>query len=261
MVEAGNSAVPVCNACVCADFSVELGGMSQALPCLHTSVISMSARSLKRVLPDRAALFAWVMLGMLMPICSLAFDAEVFDAEIERHARAYDAIAREDAVEGLLTAGDLDSFHGRLIGSVPDADKSFYNYFVLGNLLFKEARQQSFELMLKAESLEPENPFVIYERGIHEHRQGNCVAAIDYYRRFHELYPEFSNPVSWAYRTHRALRTGHLVEAMSAWQQADFGRQHTAIEKGMHTIFSESRPHSDRQSLTKRWWTFRIALC
>lgn len=231
---------------------MEEGTISQTLPRLHASVESMSAKSLQSVLPGRTALFARLMLGLLMPICGLAFDVDVFDAEIERHARAYDAISRKDAVTGLLTAGDLDGFHGRLISSVPDADKTFYDYFVLGNLLFKEARQQSYELMLEAESLDPDNPFVIYERGIHEHRNGNCVAAIDYYRRLHERYPEFSNPVSWAYRTHCALRTGDLVEAMSAWQQADFGRHHTAIEKGMYAIFSESRPHSDRQAIISR---------
>lgn len=249
---ADGSASEKLGACVWPNRSVKLRATSQALPFLHASVVQMSAKSLNRVLPDRTSLSAWAMLGLLIPICALAFDAEVFEAEVEHRARAYDAIARQDAVAGRLTAGDLDGFHARLISSVPDADKSLYDYFVLGNLLFAEAREQSYEYMRKAESLEPNNPFVIYERGIHEHRQGNCVAAIDYYRRLHEHYPEFSNPVSWAYRTHCALRTGQLEEAANAWRQADFGRHHTAIEKGMYAIFSESRPQSTRQSLISR---------
>ena len=209
------------------------------------SVRSPEMRDLPRVLTG-------VAIGLLAPFCSLAFDLDRFESEMEVYARSYDELARRQEVNRLLMQADVDGYHSRLIAEVPDAEKTFYDYFVLANLLFREARQQSYEFMRMAEALDPDNPFVWYERGIHEHRRGNCEAALDYYRRLHDAHPELAGPVSWAYRTHCALRTGNVGEAFAAWQEAEFGSNHTAIEKGMYVIFSDARPHSSRQSLVAK---------
>jgi len=102
---------------------------------------------------------------------------------------------------------------------------------------------------MQAEKLEPNNPLVLFERGIHEHKANNYKNASDYYRRFHKSQPGKNNPISWAYLTHAYLITGQVERAFKAWGNAQFGKNHTAIEKGMYTLFSLTNQESDRERL------------
>jgi uncharacterized LabA/DUF88 family protein len=49
----------------------------------------------------------------------------------------------------------------------------------------------------------PDNPYVLFERGIHEHRAGSCERADDYYARFIKTKEGVDHPVAHAYATHR----------------------------------------------------------
>ena len=73
--------------------------------------------------------------------------------------------------------------------------------------------------------------------------------AAAYYERFHHSQTGKKHAVSWAYLTHTYLMTGQTKAAIEAWGAAQFGRNHTTIEKGMYTIFFNSQQPRDRQRL------------
>jgi hypothetical protein len=197
-------------------------------------------------------LLAVVTFALTLSNSAYADREQKFDAGVEQYSRLYGDLATQDSVKQLLVEGDVDAYFDELVRRVPDEDKVFYDYFVLANLLFEEERERSYAYMKKAEELQPDNPYVLYERGIHEHRRSNCVDAARYYRAFHSTDVGRDNPVSWAYLTHCALQLGNTDEAVSAWSNSDFSSYHTSIEKGMYVVFSNNKPNKARQALITR---------
>ncbi|MGI0119367.1 tetratricopeptide repeat protein [Zooshikella sp. RANM57] len=178
-----------------------------------------------------------------------AFDVEVFESGMAKHGAIYDNFASLEETKTLFIEGKVSESNQRLIELVSDDKKTVYDYFILGNMLFENDFETSYELMRKAEKKEPDNPYVLYERGIHEHRLGNYSVAKTYYKRIQKTDIAFSKHVLNAYLTHTYLMTGEPEEAFIAWQRANFGRNHTSIEKAMYTIFSNTNQVKKRESL------------
>ncbi|MDO8416724.1 MAG: hypothetical protein Q7S87_11005 [Agitococcus sp.] len=154
------------------------------------------------------------------------------------NSRVYEKYQDSSSTEKLFSEGKSNIANKGLMQLVKDENKSFYDYFILGNMLFISNKEASYVYMRKAEEIEPNNPFVIYERGIHEHRLGNYSKAAEYYKRFHKTSIGKNHPISWAYLTHCNLVLGQYKQAISSWAKADFHKHHVAIEKAMYQIFS-----------------------
>ena len=191
----------------------------------------------------------FVLLSFTMQTGAYAFDADEFYATVAEAGHKYEALAATVEMRRLDDEGRVSESNQRLRHLVPDQDKTFYDYFILGNMLFKLDWQTSYEYMKQAEVLEPDNPLLLLERGMHEHKVQNYAQASGYYERFHNSKAGRNHAISWAYLTHTYLMTGQTKAAFDAWGGAQFDRNHTAIEKGMYTIFSDSRQVSDRQQL------------
>jgi hypothetical protein len=190
-----------------------------------------------------------VLLSFAIQSSVYAFDADEFYATAAKTGQKYQALTASDEMRRLDVEGRVSESNQRLRRLVPDQDKTFYDYFILGNMLFETDWQSSYEYMKRAEALEPDNPLLLLERGIHEHRAQNYLQATAYYERFHSSQTGKNHAVSWAYLTHTYLMTGQVNAALEAWGSAQFGRNHTAIEKGMYTIFANSQQQRDRQRL------------
>jgi hypothetical protein len=191
----------------------------------------------------------FVLLSFAIQSNAYAFDAEEFYATVAEAGVKYQTLTATVEMRRLDVEGRLSESNQRLLRLVPDQDKTFHDYFILGNMLSKLDWQTSYEYMKRAETMEPENPLLMLERGMHEHRAQNYALARAYYERFHNSQAGKDHAVSWAYLTHTYLMTGQTNAALEAWGPAQFGRNHTAIEKGMYTIFSNSQQPHDRHRL------------
>ena len=195
----------------------------------------------------------WPMMLLLCLACTAAqaFDPDQFHAEVSQAGIRYEThIARPD-VRKLDIEGRVSESNDSLKNLVPDGEKTLYDYFILGNMLYRQDPESSYTYMKRAEALSPANPLILYERGIHEHRLGNFDAATGYYERIVDDSTGRQNPVFWAYLAHAYLMTGRSTDAFRAWEQARFDRHHTAIEKGMYTLFATHRQARTRESLIR----------
>jgi hypothetical protein len=191
----------------------------------------------------------FVLLSFAMQTSVYAFDADEFYEAVAEASEKYQALTATAEMRRLDVEGRVSDSNQRLRRLVPDQDKTFYDYFILANMLFEADWQSSYEYMKRAEALERDNPLLLLERGMHEHRAQNYAQATAYYERFHNSQTGKNHAVSWAYLTHTYLMTGQANAALEAWGPAQFGRNHTAIEKGMYTIFANSQQPRDRQRL------------
>jgi hypothetical protein len=201
---------------------------------------------------NSTAVFYRVLGALLLAIVStgvFAFDRDSFYAAVSKASEKYDRLVSSDEMRQLAIQGKSSESNRRLTALVADEDKTFYDYFILGNMLFRIDTATSDDYMKRAEALQPDNPMVLYERGIHEHKDGNFDAAATYYRRFHQSTAGKNNPVSWAYLTHAYLVTGKTESSFNAWANAGFDKNHITIEKAMYTLFSVSRQERKRESL------------
>jgi hypothetical protein len=191
----------------------------------------------------------FVLLSFAIQSSVYAFDADEFYEIAAETGQKYQALTATAEMRRLDVEGRVSESNQRLRRLVPDQDKTFYDYFILGNMLFEADWQSSYEYMKRAETLESDNPLLLLERGMHEHRAQNYAQATAYYERFHGSQTGKNHAVSWAYLTHTYLMTGQSNAALEAWGPAQFGRNHTSIEKGMYTIFANSQQPRDRQRL------------
>ncbi len=176
--------------------------------------------------------FFFLFLIFTMNSNAYAFDRNKFYEELSRVNGIYENHIAKEEIHRLVVEGDINESNRRLKNLVPTKNKTFHDYFILGNMLFKLDWESSKKYMKEAEKLQPNNPLVQFERGIHEHKSNNYRNASDYYRRFHGSEPGRNNPVSWAYLTHAYLMTGQVEEAFKAWENVRFDKNHTAVEKG-----------------------------
>lgn len=176
-------------------------------------------------------------------------NASSFHSEVAKHGEIYEKFLRTKKNKKLAKEGKISLVNTRLVSLVPDREKTFYDYFILGNMLYIVDKEASYSFVEKAEALDPTNPFVLFERGMHEHRKGNCEKAANYYRKFHKTTLGKDHQISWAYLTHCNLRTGSYKEAIESWNKVNFSSHHTSIEKAMYSIFSESNPNITREEI------------
>lgn len=181
-----------------------------------------------------------------------AFNYGNFEKEVTKTGKTYNEYASRMETKQLSMEGNVSAYNARLENLVPDSKKSVYDYFVLGNMLFITDHKASYRYMIKAENMAPDNPFIQYERGIHEHRLGHYNKAIEYYKKVQQTKSGKDNPVLYAYLTHAYLMTGKVNKAFGAWGEADFHQHHTSIEKGMYAIFSRKNQEHERENLISR---------
>ncbi|WP_144395074.1 tetratricopeptide repeat protein [Pleionea sediminis] len=190
-----------------------------------------------------------LMFILFLSVGSHAFDVEAFKNGMSKQGGVYNDFTSQKEITILFTEGRVSESNKRLKALIPDSKKTIYDYFILGNMLFQSDFDASYKLMLEAEKKEPENPYVMFERGIHEHRLGNYSLALAYYEKFRESNIFNDNPIVSAYMTHAYLLTDQAEKAFSSWEEADFGRNHTSIEKAMYPIFSDQNQEKRRELL------------
>lgn len=194
--------------------------------------------------------FVAALMAILVWIPS-AKSAEVpqFISESQATGEKYQGLASSPESIRLMREGKKSEVNARLKTLVPDKSKTVYDYFILSNMLYRADIQASNSYIKMADELSPDNPFILFERAMHEHRAGNCNAALPMYEKASVLNKETQNPVLWGYVTHCRLVLGDYAGAIDSWRKVDFRNHHTRIEKSMYDIFSSKDPDSERENL------------
>lgn len=208
-------------------------------------------QSASRILPIVALLVA-ASLAATSTAAAAEDPVERMRAEVEELGTRYGAVTGSPRAQRLMREGRYATIDAELLALVPDDQKTAADHFLLGNLLFRLDEAASYEQMKLAEALEPDNPLVLLERGIHEHRRGDCERALHYYERFLSTPVGKGDTLVSAYATHCYLRMQRGDEALRVWQDVDFGSHHVSVEKGMYEIFGPARPERRRADLLRR---------
>lgn len=193
---------------------------------------------------------AIVMIIILWLTSSQAAENTAFLYEIQKMGEKYESLANSPESIQFIKEGKKSAVNTRLKTLVPDKNKTAADYFILSNMLYRTDIAASDSYIKMADDLSPENPFILFERAMHEHRAGNCKAALPLYERVSLKSKEMqSSNKLWGYVTHCRLVIGDYLGAIESWRKADFGNHHTAIEKSMYDIFSSNDPDLEREKL------------
>ncbi len=179
-----------------------------------------------------------------------ASSSSTFMSEVGKVSPVYERLANSAESERLIDEGRKSEVNARLKRLVPETSKSAYDAFVLSNILYRADVAASDAYMKLADEKLPGNPFIIFERGMREHRAGHCDIALPLYEKAAKLLPRSQVPDRlWAYITHCRLVLEDARGAVAAWTHVDFKEKHTAIEKSMYDIFSTTDPDAERERL------------
>ncbi len=134
--------------------------------------------------------------------------------------------AASAAVRGSLTvAGDLllegkpDEATQKILGTFPEATRTPVESLVLGNVLFKQEREVSYNLHKRAAETLTDMLDVQFEWALQLHRAGEFGHAIEPYRRYLKAHPNRA-PV-WGVLAECVLRTGDTKEACETWIKSE----------------------------------------
>lgn len=189
-----------------------------------------------------------LVIALIWMSVATAIEDAAFLAEVNRVGEIYKRVEESPETIHLLKIGRKSEVNKHLQDLVPSNNKTVYDYFIVANMLYRADPRVSDEYIKIAASLSPNNPFILYEQAIHEHRSGNCQSALPLYKRAAHLLKR-TPAVLWAYVTHCELVVGHYKDAVDAWKKVDFREHHTEIEKGMYEIFSTYDPDMERERL------------
>lgn len=194
-----------------------------------------------------------LLLSLILLSCAYAqaddTNIETYFSNFEALNNIYAEFENTTEIENMLINGKVDEVNQRLISLIPDSKKTALDNFILGNMLYEIDPQASYHFMLKAEKEDANNPFILFERGLHEHRLGNYSLAQAYYERTSKFPITSKNHILFAYLTHTYLMTGQADKAFEAWEKADFREHHTSIEKAMYSVFSDNNQEKKRSEL------------
>lgn len=190
-------------------------------------------------------LIATFLAAQIYSLPAYSEDIQEFITKSQVVGKKYQDIADSTQSLQLYKNGKKNEVNASLNALVSDNNKTVYDYFILSNMLYRADRSISKSYMEKANELSPNNPYILLELGMREHRAGNCSAALPLYAKAATLF-EKSRPNLWSYITHCHLSLGNYAAAIESWSKVDFRNNHIKIEKAMYEIFSIRNPDSER---------------
>ena len=167
-------------------------------------------------------------------------------------SNAYEGFEQKDLVVKLELEGKKNQIDKKLIALVSDKFKTAEDYFILSNKLYNSNHQLSFDLMLKAYALMPDEIYINFELALHYHRDKKYNQAIKYYQIFHSSQLASEHHSSYAMIADCYLRIGEYKKAIDSWMKADPKNNARSIEKAIYNIYGEERPLNKRADIYER---------
>jgi len=191
-------------------------------------------------------LLVFISLLLIFPVVSNAFEITEYFPDFPEKSKIYQDISLKGKKEDFGNTGRIEELNQLLLSAVKPENKTASDYFILGNMLFGGYLDQSIEFMKIAEKLSKNNPLIMYERAIQEHRNNNCEGAVGYYDRFFETSFGKNHAIARARSTECYLKTKRYSDAIDSWILADHGSNHISIEKAIFSMY-EGEPYYSRR--------------
>jgi tetratricopeptide (TPR) repeat protein len=156
-----------------------------------------------------------VIIALLSITCTAI--AEDFESATEKASQKLQSVMPACAKQ--MNAGDLAGAKATLLATFPEATRSAAESFLLGNLLFDVDRKQSYALHKAAALAEPENPQVVWEWAMEQHRAGEYEGALASYQKFSKSWPQSASP--YALQADCLLQLNRVDEPIVAWQKSE----------------------------------------
>jgi len=170
-----------------------------------------------------------------------------FAGDVERASGAIEKLGITS--DEKMNAGDFAGANAALLGGFPEATRTPAESFLLGNLLFEVDRKQSYALHRAAAKAEPQNPAVVWEWGLEQHRAGEFAGALAAYQIFSRARPR--SAASYALQADCLLRLGRVDEAVAAWGKSETAPDGSleAMESLVCAVHREPAPFKRRADL------------
>ncbi len=188
---------------------------------------------------SRSALLLWAgLLAGACPCLAADFKSDA-EAWYKEHTEAFEQAAKLSA-EGYATDGN------QVLTMLADGDGGPLAAYLVGNALFRSDPAASYRLHLRALQGYPDEPAVILEAAMEQHRAGEYPAAIAGYRQYLARVP--GSPYA-ALLADCLVRTDDFKSAVSVWNAAKHDRNQPAIDLAIGEIYGPLSPDRRRGDL------------
>lgn len=179
------------------------------------------------------------------PTASASFRSEV-------SAAAKQIEAEVPRAQALVIAGEIDRANDLLLARFPEATRTLAQTFMLGNLMFGLDPARAYALHQQVAKTLPDDPNVLYEWALDQHRAKEYSGALATYRRYSQLVPR--NALAYGLAAECAIRLGDSHVAARLWQQSEQAPQGTRekLETLICELNGRIQPNLQRQQLLKR---------
>jgi hypothetical protein len=188
-------------------------------------------------------------LVLLLSILSFSTYADEFMSNVEEQSAKYQTLSESKSAHKMALMGEHNELNSMLINLVPDENKTAEDYFILSNMLYEYDHKLSFDLMQKAYDLAPDEIIVLYEMGMHHHRNKNYAKAIEFYSRAQTTDFISEGDKSYALIADCYLRTGQYSKALDSWIMSDPKYNRINIEKAIYNIYADENSLAQRSDL------------
>ncbi|HSI61555.1 MAG TPA: hypothetical protein VLE43_00515 [Candidatus Saccharimonadia bacterium] len=130
---------------------------------------------------------------------------------------AFSAI--HEKLEQMIVEGKVEEANQMVLDVFPEASRTPAQAFVIANILYGMDVKLSYALHKEVAAKHPEEPFVLLEWGMQQHRAGEHAGALATYDGFSKLAPDFA-PVH-GLATDCLIRLGKIREASARWKQSE----------------------------------------
>lgn len=196
---------------------------------------------------DRLKWVVLVVTALFSSAFTLLAAAPDFNADIQQASAKIEA-AMPGCAE-LMNAGDFAGANSKLLAVFPAADRTAGESFVLGNIFFDVDPRLSYALHEAAAKAEPQNPTVVWEWAMEQHRAGKYAGALAAYQLFSKARPQSAAP--YALAADCLLRLNRVDAAIDAWQKSEAAPSGSIerMEDLVCSVHREPAPHARRAEL------------
>ena len=189
--------------------------------------------------------FAAILL-VLLPSLSVAAALSDFASQVQAAGEKIAGVI--PACTEKMNAGDFAGANAVLLATFPEATRTPAESFILGNVLFDTDRRLSHELHQSAVKAEPENPDVVWEWALEQHRAGDYAGAASYQK------VSAGNPRAatlYALEADCLLRLNRIEDAVAAWKKSEDAPDGSieSMEDLVCAVHREVAPHKLRADL------------
>jgi tetratricopeptide (TPR) repeat protein len=173
-----------------------------------------------------------------------------FDSETSEASAAFRSI--HEKLNQMVAQGNLAEANQMVLDTFPEATRTPAQAFVIANVLYGMDVKLSYALHKEVAEKHPNEPYVLLEWGMQQHRAGEHAGALAAYDSFSKLSPDYA-PVH-GLATDCLIRLGKTREAAARWKKSEEAGSGTMenFESLVCAVYQGPSPNVRRAELRKK---------